>query len=126
LTADLGIKYDLGWGEMSYYEAYRSPYAHGDPNTVTYVNVDDTDSYQNLTLSTSLTYVPIKRLSLLFGSMVTLPLDPLNYNMTGTSTGGTGTTNLSAQPRFYEGGASRGYNTRGWNYGGTLRIKFEF
>lgn len=126
LIADFGIKYDLGWGEMGYYEAYHSPYAHGDPNAIVYVNTGDTDSYQDLTLSTSLTYVPIKRLSLLFGSMVTLPLDPLNYNMTGTGTGGSGTTLGSAQPRFYEGGSSRGYNTRGWNYGGTLKIKFEF
>ena len=125
LAADFSMKYDLGWGEMSYYEAYHSPYAHGDPGTIVYVNTDGADSYQDLTLSSSFTYTPIDRLSLLFGGMVKLPLDPLDYDMTGTGTGGR-ETNGNGQPRFYEGSATRGSNSRTWNYGGTLKIQFEF
>ena len=123
LIADFSMRYDLGWGRMNYYEYYNSPYAHGDPDT--FVEVNDRDLYQDLTLSSSFTIVPANRLSLLFGGMVKLPLDPLNYNMTGTSSGGI---NMTApfQPRFYDGGASRGSNSRSWNYGGTLKIKYEF
>ena len=125
LIADFSLRYDLGWGEMNYYEAYHSPYAHGNPGTIVYVNTDGADSYQDLTLSSSFTYTPINRLSLLFGGTVKLPLDPLNYNMTGTGTGGRETSG-NGQPRFYEGGATRGSNSRSWDYGGTLKIKFEF
>jgi hypothetical protein len=126
LTADIGIRYDLGWGEMSLYEANHSPYLSTDPSTITYVRVSDTDSYQDLTLSTSMTLSPMNRLSLMFGGMVTMPLSPLNYNLRGNSTGGADFIGGSGFPYAYEGGAMRGYNSRGWDYGGTLRIKFEF
>ncbi|GEM_PF-2079049 len=125
LIADLSIRYDLGWGEMNLYEANHSPYISGDPNTITYVRVSDRDSYQDLTLATSMTIKPINRLSLMLGGMVTMPLSPLNYNLKGYSTGGADFGG-NGFPYSYEGNAARGYNSRGWNYGGTLRIKFEF
>ncbi|MBN1571562.1 MAG: hypothetical protein JW984_00015 [Deltaproteobacteria bacterium] len=125
LTADLSIRYDLGWGEMSLYEANHSPYISGDPSTITYVRVSDTDSYQDLTLATSMTITPMSRLSLVFGGMVTMPLSSLNYNLKGYSTGGSDFGG-SGFPYSYDGDSARGYNSRGWNYGGSLRIRFEF
>jgi hypothetical protein len=125
LSADISLRYDYGWGKMRLYEANHSPYISGDPSTITYVRVSDRDTYQDLTLATSMTITPMSRLSLVLGGMVSMPLSPLNYNLKGYSTGG-GNFGGNGFPYSYEGDAARGYNSRGWNYGGSLRVKFEF
>jgi hypothetical protein len=124
ISAALGLRYDIGWGRREYYTSYASLY-ETNPRAELRVVADDSDMYQDLTLTTGLTLTPAERLTIALGGMVKFPLDSLDYELDGAAVGWPAATVVTR--RFpNDSPFSRDYESSGWEYGGLLTITYEF
>jgi hypothetical protein len=123
-SADLGLRYDLGWGHRTYGFTYMSPF---ETSTVVplFVNTEGRDTYQDLTVSVNTTFTPMDRLSIALSSFVTIPLDSLDYDLDGSAVGWAGA-GTGYRVGAFEGPVFKDYENTGWEYGGMLSITFEF
>ncbi len=127
LSAELGLRYDFGWARRDYDIFYSSAWESFFLISFLVSSLDGsnsaTDTFQDLTLSTKLTYRPAERLSLSFSGLVKIPLDPADFHMPGTVAG------ISPNDttfRFRTSGINREYEDSTWIYGGLLTLTYEF
>ena len=117
LSVDFNLLYNVGWGRLKYYENE----AFSPPPINAYNEVEGKDTYHDLGISFSLSYSPMEKLTISCAGMVKIPLNSIDYNLTGES---------KLLPTgildFYGGPSTIDYNLRGWDYGGMLNIKYEF
>ncbi len=126
LSADFGVCYDFGWGHRRYDLTYLSPFEAVSFETLS-ISTEGDATYQDLTLSTHMTFAPVQRLSITLGGFVTMPLQSLDYRLDGASAGLTANNVMAAYPwTGPDGPISRDYENIGWNYGGLLSISYEF
>jgi opacity protein-like surface antigen len=125
LSADFGFRYDVGWVKRDYRSRYLSPYETY--NSSELLSSGDGDGiYQDLTFTAKATLTPVQRLTLSLLGMVKIPVDPLEYDMTGTNSG-LDTGNLTGWRDMYpEGPFSRGYEASGWEWGVFFSLNYEF
>lgn len=127
ITADVGLRYDVGWAQRDYRLTYSSLYESPGTPAELIIDTDGRDTYQDLTLTASLTMRPVDRLDLSFGGMVRAPLDPLDYELEGDATGlENGYPSLAGFQTFYSGPFTRDSDTTGWDWGGWLYLTYEF
>ena len=125
LAADLGARYDIGWGHREIHSSLRDFFEYITQRELL-VTADDRDMYQDLTLTTHLTLTPMDHLSVALGGMVKIPLDSLDYDMDGSSSG-LGAIPFALRPAHFFGGPfSMGYESTGWDWGGLLSVTYEF
>jgi hypothetical protein len=126
LSADLGLRYDIGWGRREIGSTLIDELENFAFSQLI-TSVDAADSYQTLTLSTHMTLKPMDHLSVGLGGMVTIPLNSLDYDMHGYSTGLGALPPLAPRPGlFFDGPFAMGYETTGWDWGGLLSVTYEF
>jgi hypothetical protein len=125
-SADLGLRYDVGWGRREVGSTLIDDIESliGFRQLIT--SADAADSYQNLTLSTHMTLKPMDHLTVGLGGMVTIPLNTLDYDMHGSASGLEGFPFAARPALFYGGPFSMGYETTGWDWGGLLSVTYEF
>jgi len=123
LFLDSILQTDFGWGRMDYDATHLSLVtANGDTE---YFEAAGDDFYCDMTLDLSLTYQPTSRLSLSLSGMCTVPIDPLDYDLAGSSyEDPTMTINMYGHPM--RGTSIRGVKTVGWEYGGMFSVKYLF
>ncbi len=125
LAADLGARYDIGWGHREIYTTLTDAIEYIGPQKLL-ITADDRDMYQDLTLSTHLTLTPMDHLSVALGGMVKIPLNNLDYDMDGDSSGLEGFPLAFRPALFYGGPFDMGYESHGWDWGGLLSVTYEF
>jgi hypothetical protein len=126
LTADFTVRYDVGWGHMNLQQFYMSPYEYYPPNAVLKVDITGRDVFQDLTLYADLFYSPTEHLKLGFAGMVKIPIDSINYDLGGNSSGVSTTDILWNRNLYLDGPASTDYNSRTWDYGAMFSASYEF
>ncbi len=125
LAADLGIRYDIGWGHREIRTSLFDFLEYIDARELV-VTADDRDMYQDLTLTTHLTLTPMDHLSIALGGMVKIPLDNLDYDMDGNASEVGGFIFAARPALFYGGPFDMGYESHGWDWGGLLSVTYEF
>jgi hypothetical protein len=127
-AAAFGMRYDLGWGVMDLDRSVRSGFHYNPPVPTLVTSVDDRDLFHNLTLSADVSFMPVDRLTLSMGGMVRIPLNGLDYDLAGESSGTYNFTSAYGPTgRWqYNGATTLGYDTTTWEYGGMLELTYEF
>ena len=126
LTAQFGIRYDIGWGSMDLDRNYNSRFAFITPPAPPLAaSYDDTDLFQNLTLTSNVDLKATDRLTLSLGGNVTFPLDSLHYDLDGSASSSL-TAAVPFFPRLlFNGPSSLDADTTEWKYGGYLMLTYE-
>ena len=119
LFLDGTLQTDFGWGRMDYAATHLS-YGYTE-----YFEAAGDDFYCDMTLDLSVTYQPTSRLSLSLSGMCTVPIDALDYDLSGSSyEAPLMTINTYGHPM--RGSSIRGVKTTGWEYGGMFSIEYLF
>lgn len=122
LSASLGVRYDMGWAKKEYTSTYDSPFI-ANPPSLQVISAEDTDLFQNLTLDLAVLYEPMDGLTLALSSMITMPLDGVDYDMDGSASYNMGATGLGyalIDPTV------RNLSLETWNYGCMFNVMYEF
>ncbi len=124
-AAELGLRYDLGFGRMDLDRDYRSALAFfGAPAPTLSLSYTGKDVYQNLTFSTRMEFKPSDRLTLALGGAVTFPLDALDYELEG-DVSGIGTSVPPFLQLGFDGPTDLDSKTTQWQYGGYFMLTYE-
>ncbi|MBN1881718.1 MAG: hypothetical protein JW885_06045 [Deltaproteobacteria bacterium] len=121
-TGELGLRYDWGWVKRDY-DVYLTNPLEFVPGNYLDATSSGKDQYHDLTLSTELFVTPVQNLTITLSGMVTIPLEPLDYDLSGSVTG----TDPTVTNTFYNtNGIARDYKDSSWVYGGMLEVIYEF
>jgi hypothetical protein len=127
LAAELGLRYDLGWGKMDLERHLRGGFDYlFVPTPVLTMAYSGRDIYQDLTLTARMNYRPSDRLTLSFGGNVTFPIDPLGYKLDGSPSGlPVGIASMFFPRMLFNGASELDSVTTGWQYGGYFMLTYE-
>ncbi|MBN1883397.1 MAG: hypothetical protein JW885_14615 [Deltaproteobacteria bacterium] len=123
LSTSFGVRYDMGWANKEYANAYDSPFISGAAPDPQFIDAEDTDLFQNLTLDLAVLYKPVNGLTLSLSGMVTMPLDDVEYDMDGSAYGNT------VGPRLGYAlidPTTRNLSLETWDYGCMFNLMYEF
>jgi hypothetical protein len=122
LSGEFGLRYDYGWAKREYDMYNISPYEFAVGNYLDATN-SGRDQFHDLTLTTRISYTPVENLAIGLSGMVTIPLDSLDYDLSGTAVG---MDPAAANFLYRTIGIDRDYRDTSWIYGGMLELTYEF
>lgn len=121
-SGEFGIRYDYGWAKRDYDIYVDSPFIFL-PNNYLDATNSGKDQFHDLMLTTKMSFAPIENLSIALSGMVTIPLDSLDYDLSGTAVG---MDPAAAANVFGTIGIDRDYKDSTWIYGGMLELTYKF
>lgn len=122
LSGEFGLRYDWGWAEREYDVYMLDPWQFA-PNNYMDATNSGKDQFHDLTLTTKMSVTPVENLAISLSGMVTIPLNSLDYDLSGSAVG----MDPASANWFYRTiGIGRDYKDSTWVYGGMLELTYEF
>jgi len=122
LSGEFGLRYDYGWAKRDYDMHMISPWEFAAGNYLDATN-SGKDQFHDLTLTTKMSVTPVENLAISLSGMVTIPLDSLDYDLSGSAVG---MDPAAANFLYRTIGIDRDYRDSTWVYGGMLELTYEF